>query len=72
MKTRNDNPNPQEDLAAENAELRRQTAERDERDRQLAADEEVIREKMALGLSREQAIGVIERQRIFNAAKAKR
>jgi hypothetical protein len=33
-----------------------------------ASDEEVIRQKMAVGLSREQAIAVIRRQRAFDAA----
>jgi hypothetical protein len=67
MKT--NNSNPQQDLAAENAELRRQLAERDERVAQLAADEAVIAQKLLRGLSREQAIGVIKRQRAFDAAK---
>jgi hypothetical protein len=70
MKPQTNNSNPQQDLAAENAELRRQLAERDERDRQLAADEVVIAEKMLRGLSREQAIATIKRQREFDAAKA--
>ena len=72
MKTQTDKPDTQQTLAAENAELRRQLVERDERDTQLAADEAVIAQKLLRGLSREQAIGVIKRQRAFDAAKAKR
>jgi hypothetical protein len=68
MKTPTDNPNRLQELEAENAELRRQLAERDERDRQAAADELVIAEKMVRGLSRSQAMWVIKRQREFDAA----
>ena len=69
MKTQTDNPNRLQELETENAELRRQIAERDEADRQRAADEPVIVEKMARGLSREQAISTIKRQRKFDADK---
>jgi hypothetical protein len=69
MKIQTDNPNRLQELEAENAELRRQLAERDERDRQAAADEAIIAQKLLRGLSREQAIGVIKRQRAFDAAK---
>jgi hypothetical protein len=36
-----------------------------------AADEKIIIEKMARGLSREQAVHVIQRQREFDAAREK-
>ena len=36
-----------------------------------AADEKIIIEKMARGLSREQAVNVIQRQREFDAAREK-
>ena len=61
-------PNVQQDLAAENAELRRRLAEYEARDQQ-AVKEGVITEKMAHGLSRERAIAVIQRQRQFDATK---
>jgi hypothetical protein len=70
MKTQTDKPNRLEELETENAELRRQLAERDKADQQRAADEDVIIEKMGRGLSREQAIATIKRQREFDAAKA--
>jgi len=71
MNTQTDNSNRQQELETENAELRRRLAEHDEADRQRAADEEVISAKMSRGLSREQAIAVIKRQREFDVgAKA--
>ena len=69
MKTQTDNPNRLQELETENAELRRRLAERDKADQQRAADEEIIAGKMARGLSREQAISTIKRQREFDAAK---
>lgn len=41
-----------------------------EADKQRAADEKIIAEKMLRGLSRQQAIQVIQRQREFDAKKA--
>jgi hypothetical protein len=68
--TKPENPNRIRDLEAENAELRRQLAERAESDRQRDADEQIITEKMRVGLTRAQAVSVIRRQREFDAGKA--
>lgn len=53
-------------LAAANKTIAALKAEKTQRD----ADEKIIVEKMSRGLSREQAISVIKRQREHDAAKA--
>lgn len=58
-------------LAEENAALKKQVAELEAAKKQTEADEVVIREKMAKGLRREQAIAVIERQREYDKNKSK-
>jgi hypothetical protein len=59
-------------LTAHNAELEAQLKEHETAEAQRAADEKIIVEKMAHGLSRQQAINVIHRQREFDeAAKPK-
>jgi hypothetical protein len=55
-------------LTAHNAELEAQLKKHDTLKAQRDADEKVIAEKMAHGLSRHQAINVIRRQREFDAA----
>ena len=69
MNAKTKNPNHLQ-LEAENIALSASLAERDEADRQRAADEGVIAEKVRHGLSRQQAAGVIQRQREFDARKA--
>ena len=59
-------------LTALNAELRGQLEKYIKVEAQRAADEKIIAEKMARGLSRQQAVNVIRRQREFDtAAKSK-
>jgi hypothetical protein len=70
MKTETDNPNRLQELEAENLELRGRLAEHDRVEKEPAADDLIIAEKMACGLSREQAVAVIQRQRDFDGAKA--
>jgi hypothetical protein len=70
MNPQAEDPNPPQNLEAENTALRRRIAEFEEAKRQHAADEERIAEKMKRGCTREQAIVVIQRQREFDAAKA--
>ncbi len=68
VSTETDNPNRlQEELQAENAELRRRLAAHEQAEAQREADEAVIGEKIRCGLTREQAIAVIRRQREFDA-----
>jgi len=67
--TQAEDPNRLQELEAENVELRRRLEERAAADRQREADEVVIAEKMERGLSREQAIHVIARQREFDAGR---
>ena len=57
-------------LATENTALKARIKELEAVQQQKAEDEKVIGEKMARGLSRQQAITVIERQRKFDADKA--
>ena len=59
-------------LTAENEQLRGELARRTERDKQLAEDDAEIVTKMVKGLTREQAQGVILRQREFDAKKGKK
>ncbi len=56
-------------LTAENADLKKQVAQYTEQAKQASADEIVIRQKMALGLTRDQAASVIERQRAHDKAE---
>jgi hypothetical protein len=59
-------------LSAENAELKGQLKKYINAELKRTADEKIIVEKMAHGLSRQQAINVIHRQREFDTApKAK-
>lgn len=58
-------------LTAENADLRARLAKFETAEAQRAADEKIITEKMAHGLSRQQAINVIRRQREFNTTQEK-
>lgn len=58
-------------LTAENADLRGRLEKYETAEAQRAADEKIITEKMAHGLSRQQAINVIRRQRDFDAAQEK-
>lgn len=58
-------------LTAHNAELQGQVDEYKIGEAQRAADEKIIVEKMAHGLSRQQAMNVIHRQREFDAAQDK-
>jgi hypothetical protein len=67
--TNNTNDRAQE-LESENAELRNRLAEHGRIEQERGADELLITKKMACGLTREQAVGVIERQRHFDANKA--
>jgi hypothetical protein len=64
---------PVEQLLAENAALKAQIAELEakcvECQKQRTADDEIILAKMSRGLSREQALQVIARQREYDAAK---
>ena len=67
-----DTPSAVSDLAslqAENAALKEQIAGFEAANKQRAADERVIAEKMSHGLTRDQAIAVIKRQREFDAKK---
>jgi hypothetical protein len=57
------------DLAAENAALKARLAVFEAAQKQEAADEIVIKEKMSRGLRREQAKAVVQRQRDFDARK---
>jgi hypothetical protein len=57
-----------ERVTAENAELKGQLKKYQTTEAQRAADEKIIVEKMTHGLSRQQAINVIRRQREFDAA----
>jgi hypothetical protein len=57
------------DLAAENAALKTRLAGFEAAEKQAAADELLIREKMSRGLRREQARAVLQRQRDYDARK---
>jgi hypothetical protein len=57
------------ELAAENAALRARIAGLEAAEKQAAADELLIREKMSKGLRREQARAVLQRQRDYDARK---
>ena len=57
-------------LEAANSALIRKNLEFEDKAKQLAAEEKLIVEKMARGLSREQATMVISRQRNFDKAKS--
>ena len=57
------------DLAAENAALKARLAVFEEAQKQAAADEILIAEKISKGLRREQARAVLQRQRDFDARK---
>ncbi|MGO8698566.1 MAG: hypothetical protein ACLQVY_12695 [Limisphaerales bacterium] len=57
------------DLAAENAALKVRIAGFEAAEKQAAADELLIREKMSKGLRREQARAVLQRQRDYDARK---
>jgi hypothetical protein len=70
MNTQTDDPNRRQELEAENVELRRRLKEHDRVQNQRAADDATITKKMVCGLTREQAVAVIERQRRFDADKA--
>jgi len=54
-------------LNADNAELKAQLKKHETAEARRAADEKIIVEKMTHGLSRQQAINVIHRQREFDA-----
>ena len=56
-------PNILEKLTAELAAARRQIAEYEAKAAQTGADEIIVQEKMRHGLSREQALNVLHRQR---------
>jgi hypothetical protein len=60
-----------EGLQAENAQLRARIVELEGQQKENAEVEKVVREKMGIGLSREQALAVIRRQKEHDAAKAK-
>ena len=60
---------PVDKLLAENKALTARITELEAAAKQHATDEEIIREKMGRGLSREQALQVITRQREFDVAK---
>ena len=64
-----DQTTPPVDLAAENAALKARVAELEAAAQQASADEVQIAAKMSRGLSRDQAIQVIARQRQFDAEK---
>jgi hypothetical protein len=55
------------DLVAENAALKARLAGFEAAEKQVAADELLIREKMSRGLRREQARAVLQRQREYDA-----
>jgi len=55
-------------LKAENAALKAAVKAREDAEKLLAAEEAIISEKMAVGLSREQAVAVIRHQKAFDAA----
>lgn len=57
-------------LTAENAALARQVAAFHAAQAQAGADEIIIQQKMSRGLSRDQAVAVIKRQRQHDAAEA--
>jgi hypothetical protein len=59
------------DLAAENAALKARLAGFEAAEKQAAADELLIREKMSRGLRREQARAVLKRQRDYDARNNK-
>ncbi|HLX70780.1 MAG TPA: hypothetical protein VKV04_14220 [Verrucomicrobiae bacterium] len=59
-------------LIARNAELEGRIDKYETAEAQRAADEKIIVEKMAHGLSRQQAINVIHRQRDFDAGQEKK
>lgn len=61
-----------ERLTAENAELTKQVEGFQAQKVQDSADEVVIREKMSHGLTREQALAVIKRQRAHDALEAEK
>jgi hypothetical protein len=60
---------PPVDLAAENEALRKQNAALLKSQSATSADEKLIREKVAAGLTREQAIASIKHQRAFEEKK---
>ena len=66
----NKEASPVVDLAAENATLKARIAELEAQAKQNVADEKIIAEKMRHGLSREQALQVISRQRAYDTKKA--
>lgn len=61
----------EETVVAEIGKLQKTIADFEAAKRQQTADDHAIAEKMARGLTRNQAIAVIERQRAFDAAAAK-
>ena len=70
-----ENPKPETDaakikrLTAELAAAKRRIASYENADQERAAMEKIVAAKMALGLSREQALAVIERQKQFDQTK---
>ena len=61
----------EETVFAAVAGLQTKVAELEAAKQQASADEKLIAEKQARGLTREQAIAVIQRQRAFDAAQPK-